>query len=556
MRKWPSVLVLVAATVLLAGCNLAFLSNAASNSNSSSETYTYSWSKNNTVYSCYDGSGALVWYDIYVPNNSTPSTIARYLANNTLVYTDAYEYDSYNNKTLDVYFDSSNTLQSIERYSYETYTASGTKKERQVEAATFTVSSSGAYSLYSAEYLSYDSSLNKTVQDVWTGSTNTVSSVTAYSYDSSGNLSHVKTYGSALRLLNDTTYGLYNGTSEPFLQYIYTGADSSASKQLQLAACAAKSGSRGASAARALTVPTTLPAFPTEPAFTLVDTNTVLSVSTVWNYDSYGNFAATLNANNYPTAITRTDSRLSQSVTIDASWDSYNRLTEKNMYYGSTDILDVKINYGSNTQYANGGWNVTELDFSGASLLLPIAIGITYNSSNLPDTIAAYTYDPSTKTRGTKLYYLTYTYTNTATSASSGIDLGLLHFGGVITAVKNYTGSGTYLGKYVFDYSNKSQLLISSLASSDGTDNNDTNNGKFVIAYNSAGQDASFTSYNSSGGIAWQYQYSYEDVQSGASALVGELGLTQSNVTSASTTVNQFLSNYDASGILTSFLKQ
>jgi hypothetical protein len=98
--------------------------------------------------------------------------------------------------------------------------------------------------------------------------------------------------------------------------------------------------------------------------------------------------------------------------------------------------------------------------------------------------------------------------------------------------------------------------VISSLASSDGTDNNDASNGKFVIAYNSAGQDASFTSYNSSGGIVWQYQYSYKDVQSGVSALVGELGLTQSKVESASTTVNQFLSNYDASGILTSFLKQ
>jgi hypothetical protein len=172
--------------------------------------------------------------------------------------------------------------------------------------------------------------------------------------------------------------------------------------------------------------------------------NTVLSDLTAWNYDSYGNFAATLNANNYPTAITRNDSRLSQSVTINASWDSYNRLTEKNTYYGSTDILDVIIKYGSDTQYSNGGWNVAELDFSGASLLLPLAIGITYNSSNLPDTITAYTYDASTKTRGTKLYYLTYTYATTATSASSGIDLGLLHFGGVIAAVKNYNGNDKY----------------------------------------------------------------------------------------------------------------
>jgi hypothetical protein len=149
-------------------------------------------------------------------------------------------------------------------------------------------------------------------------------------------------------------------------------------------------------------------------------------------------------------------------------------------------------------------------------------------------------------------------------SLKSAIDLGILHFGGTIATVENFDGQDRFIGAYVFDHSAGAASLTINAYKDNGdylfnpaTDEvNATYNGKFTIGYNAAGQALSFTSYNSKGGAVWQYSYDYQDVQTGVSAMIGELGLTQADTTSASTTLTQFLSGLDTNSILLGFLKQ
>ena len=166
----------------------------------------------------------------------------------------------------------------------------------------------------------------------------------------------------------------------------------------------------------------------------------------------------------------------------------------------------------------------------------------------------------------TKLYSLKYTYNDLAAPASlkSVIDLGILHFGGTVATVENYDGQDRFIGAYVFDHSAGATSLTINAYKDNGDYKFDpatdevkaTYNGKFTIGYNTTGQALSFTSYNSKGGAVWQYSYTYQNVQTGVSAMVGELGLTQSDTTSASTTLSQFLPGLDTNSILTGFLKQ
>jgi hypothetical protein len=275
-----------------------------------------------------------------------------------------------------------------------------------------------------------------------------------------------------------------------------------------------------------------------------------------------------LSADNYPSQIFPSDKRLAETVTIDATWDSLKRLSSKTTSYGATEVLKVDVSYLSDVHYDNGGWQVSQLSFTGAGLLMPVEIGIEYSEYHLPDTITA-------SSSGTALYSLKYHYSDTSTFVPAGIKLDPLSYGGIVSYIDNYDGGGRYLGKYKFETTGDlSKLLVISSWKDDGdftTLGEDSPNGRFEIGYDAEGRTASFTSFKAKPAsdpaaadeIAWQYQYSYEDLLSSAQAnaaklptLVGELGLTQGDISTAGTTLNKLIQGFDANSILTSFLRQ
>jgi hypothetical protein len=563
MKKWL-LAISFGIVILFNSCNFDVFGSNKDKDNTSDQTkYTYKWADESTKlrYECYDGD-SLYWYELYSPGGDAPATkIQHYSASETLLWTYAYSYDAAGEKYLEAYYDGSDVLKNLSVYSYDASERPLTTHCYDVTVVTDPTTSgdSYSYSLKWAEYLSYTTS-GKLSQKVVCGAENAVDSVVQDGYDLSDNLASEKTYGAALRLLSLSYYdGLDSSLSpKPTKTLYYTGANSSA-KSLYAPPLAGATRARGLSGARSIvdlgSLP--LPVIPSVPAFSLEDANAVLDHYIVWSYDRYGNFKTTLSATNYPTQVIRKDSHLDYAVTIDATWDAHNRLVSKSTHYGDTEVLTVGVTYGSDTKYKNGGWEVSSLSFSGESLLMPITVGITYDGE-VPSAVTAF--DTTTQT---PLYTLKYNYSDTSTGVGTVIDLGPFHFGGVIASVENYSGAGgatdTYLGQFVFELSvDQKTLTIKSLKDQGDNmpDANDTDNGRFVVAYDAVGQAVSFASYNKAGGIVWQYDYDYADVEAGAKAMIGELGLTQDDVTSASTDLTKFYSDYDVNSILSGFLKQ
>ena len=189
---------------------------------------------------------------------------------------------------------------------------------------------------------------------------------------------------------SDTTYQVVSvaGTNPvPVQAEYYSGAVAaiSAAKSLQTraikgAATQVRPGSKSIAASasrssRGLTIPTNLPSFPTSlpalptaPTFTPDNTNPVLDSYSVWEYDSHGNFQTSLRgADNFPTEVVRSDDRF-DTVTINAAWDSSERLIRKTTTYGDTKVLEVDIDYLNNNMLATGGWMVKDFQLTGASM--------------------------------------------------------------------------------------------------------------------------------------------------------------------------------------------
>lgn len=554
MRK-SNFALLFSLILVLSSCSLDFLNKAAKdNSTDTKSDYTVI-NSDKTRMDCFDGNDALKWYELYTPSKDAPDRTQRYSAQGSLLWTYIYSYNSLGKPVVEAYYahsDSGDVLSWFTQYFYDAAT----------ESLTITVNFDAASAQQWAEYRIFTAS-NKLSKVIQADLNNVIKSVEAYTYDASTDaLIAYKTYGANQRLLSATTYAVVDSSSEPkpVRAEFYTGADSTspAGRSLQAAFLGSKDVATGG--ASDLVFPTLLAA-PTPPVFTPVDANTILDTYILWNYDSHGSFKTTLGADNYPTQIVRSDDRLAEPVTIAAVWDAtYNRLISKTTSYGGTEVLKIGVSYSGNERYANGGWPVSELQFSGAGLLAPLRVGIDYNSFNVPSRITAEDF-----ASGSPLYYLEYEYENSGTkiNVDPGINLEPFSFAGKIGTIKNYLGDGKYLGEYIFDYSQISKLVISSwqAAGDYATSQNEADNGRFEIGYDTAGQAASFTSYNKNDGIVWQYQYTFADVQAVLDAnapkipaMIGELGLTQNDVTSAGTTLTKLLSGFDANSILAKFI--
>lgn len=447
MKSLTLKLGLLFAILSLVACNFDFLQNADLGLEENGYV-TEEAIPGGIRYKHFTGSDVLKYYEDHYLTDNRCVQIQRYSAQGQLQYTYAFAYDGDGRKSLMAYFDAASQL-----IWYQTFTYSDT------ELASITEYKAGEIRQWVRLY-DYDNTNPEepllTLHAVFNSDLSLAGGF-IIGYDA-GSPRQKTVYGSMT-----PTRGLINASSRALLD-------------LDLPA---------------LPDPASLPGVPTQAMLEALG----ISSRTFWFYDEFGTSEIQLDKDWYPLQVSRTDTRIAKTASLQLEWEA-GRIKRKKSFYGTTLALDLTL------AYTASGLPKT-ISSRGAALLLPLDYTFTYADTGLPEKIEV-------SNSGNLLQYFELSYSGDVPDLAGVQQRGIDPFA--------WNDLLDQAGLTISHYDGDNRLIQSfSAAKVDDTlrievRNPDSSlNGYYSLAYDVNGRAASLTAFDASAVRQWSYEYSYAE---------------------------------------------
>ena len=427
MRK--IIILLITIGLLATACDFDYLEDALDSYEEDSPDLVLTWTDENKVCTATDpDTGDIVWYETWeYDTSSKPILVQRYSPEGRLKWSKLYKWSG-DLKIQEVCYDGGDKLLWHSTFSYN--------NEGNIVSK-----------------CNYDSG-------------NILQWFEHYEYSGSLKTSMARYNGSSV--MTDAVVWEYDGSERVIKQSRYKPASSRNSAGLEYPAAGSP---------------------PEFPAFSL--SGMYVAGWTMWTYDAYGSFEMSFDSSNFPTSMSREDSRLSRTLSVDIEYYENHVPKSKRTTYGSDEVLLVELAYNGD------GW-LSEIDTYGKGLLMPLRYTIDYKSDKSPDRVSVY--------QGTtKLVYFVYDSEPRADLEVHPLDP--VDFTGSVHTITQYDGSDVLLGSYEFTAEvAENQVRIQA---KDAVGNP---NGYFLAKMDVNGEVASFESWSKDNVLQWHYDYDYSEI--------------------------------------------